>query len=626
MNKLTTFVLRKKKSTQHIHMSDTAFQFYKEKYEGYSEQLKKLKSKQRIYVFFRLATFLLMIFLPLVFITGNPLVSLVVFVALLITFLLLVKKFINSEKQYSYYSCLVDLNLNEIERLRGNMRSFEEGNNFAKAGHQYSLDLDIFGPDSLFQYINRCTTTGGKSMLSGMLLEPSEKPEEICRRQKAYAELSDNPDLCQHFIAKGMMHKETDGDWQALMEFVNSPSRFTRNYFLVIASKILPVFALGLVGLAVAGILPFYPVIVIFFIQLGITGLHVRHINEIHAKVTRRLASLRKYSDLLHIIQTASFGAPLLKSLQRYLKTNGQPPSVHIKNLTSIVDALDNRLNVIAVLFLNGFLMWDINYVLRLEKWNRTHRKQLPVWLDSISRMESYISFSVYTFNNPSFVFARPVNEGPIMYAVELGHPLIHETERVCNDFSVDQDGSFIIITGANMAGKSTFLRTAGVAMVLAMAGAPVCAELFHFRIMEVYTSMRTSDSLSRNESYFYAELKRLKDLIERLEDGKKVFVILDEILKGTNSTDKQKGSIALIRKMINLGATGIVATHDLSLTSLDKVFPERIKNKCFEVEIEGEQITFDYRLRDGITRKMNALILMKQMGLLPDEHLSGSG
>ncbi len=607
-------------------MSDSVLRFYKEKYQGYSEQLKKLKSKQRIYVFFRLATFLLMIFLPLVFITGNPLVSLVVFIVMLTTFLVLVKKFISSEKQYNYYSCLVELNLNELERLRGNMRSFEEGNNFSDAGHQYSLDLDIFGPDSLFQYINRCTTSGGKSMLSGMLLEPSEKPEEICRRQKAYSELSGNPEFCQHFIAKGMMHKETDGDWQALMEFVNSPSRFTRNYFLVISSKLLPVIAIGLAGLAVAGILPFYPVIVIFFVQLGITGMHVRHINEIHAKVTRRLASLRKYSDLLHIIQTASFGAPLLKSLQRYLKTNGQPPSVHIKNLTGIVDALDNRLNVIAVLFLNGFLLWDINYVLRLEQWNRAHRKQLPVWLDSISRMEAYISFSVYTFNNPAFVFARPVNEGPIMYAVELGHPLIHENERVCNDFSVDQEGSFSIITGANMAGKSTFLRTAGVAMVLAMAGAPVCAQLFHFRIMEVYTSMRTSDSLSRNESYFYAELKRLKDLIERLENGKKVFVILDEILKGTNSTDKQKGSIALIHKMISLGATGIVATHDLSLTSLDKVFPERIKNKCFEVEIEGEQITFDYRLRDGITRKMNALILMKQMGLLPDEHLSGSG
>jgi hypothetical protein len=607
-------------------MSDTTLLFYKEKYEGYSAQLKNLKSKQRIYVFFRLGTFLLMIFLPLIFIANNPLLSLAVFIALLTTFLFLVKRFINSEKQANYYSCLVKLNLDEIERQRGNMNSFDEGNGFSDASHQYSLDLDIFGPDSLFQYINRCTTTGGKAMLSGMLLEPAEKSEEICRRQKAYAELSDNPDLCQNFIAKGMMHKENDGDWEALKEFINSPSRFTRNLFLVTVSKLLPVLSVGLAVLAVAGLLPFYPVIVIFFIQLGITGMHVRHINEIHAKVTRRLDSLRKYGDLLYLIQAASFGAPLLKSLQRYLKTNGQPPSVHIRNLSGIVDALDNRLNFVAVIFLNGLFMWDVNCVLRLEKWNRTHRKQVPVWLDSISRMEAYISFSVFTFNNPSFVFPRPTSEGPVLYAVKLGHPLIYESERVCNNFSVDRDGSFIIITGANMAGKSTFLRTAGVAMVLAMAGAPVCAELFHFRIMEVYTSMRTSDSLSRNESYFYAELKRLKDLIDRLENGKKVFVILDEILKGTNSTDKQRGSIALIQKMISLGATGIVATHDLSLTSLDKVFPERIKNKCFEVEIEGEQIRFDYLLRDGITRKMNALILMKQMGLLPDEQLYGSG
>jgi hypothetical protein len=604
-------------------MSDTVLHFYKGKYEGYSEQLKNLKSKQRIFVFFRLATFLLMIFLPLIFIATYPLLSLAVFITLLATFLFLVKRFIDSERQANYITSLVKLNSDEIERLRGNLAAFEEGNNFSQDGHQYSLDLDIFGHDSLFQYINRCTTSGGKAMLSCMLLEPSEKPEDICRRQKAYAELSDYPEFCQQFIATGMTHKESHGDWQALKEFVNSPSRFTRNYFLVIVSKLLPALIIGLAGLAVAGILPFYPVIVIFLIQLGITGMNVRHVNEIHAKVTRRLDSLRKYSDLLNLIQTASFGAPLLKSLQRYLKTNGKPPSVHIKSLTSIVDALDNRLNFIAIIFLNGLFMWDVNCVLRLEKWNRTHRKQVPVWLESISRMEAFISFSVYTFNNPFFVFPRPVNEGPVLYAVGLGHPLIHESERVCNNFSVDRDGSFVIITGANMAGKSTFLRTAGIAMVLAMAGAPVCAELFHFRIMEVYTSMRTSDSLSRNESYFYAELKRLKDLIERLESGKKVFVILDEILKGTNSIDKQKGSIALIQKMIGLGATGIVATHDLSLTSLDQVFPERIKNKCFEVDIEGEQIKFDYRLREGITSKMNALILMKQMGLLPDEHLS---
>ena len=598
-------------------MSDTVLSFYKNKHAEFSDQLKSIKRSQRIYVFMRLALFILMVSLPLLFVRDHLLIAILLFVSLLTLFLLLVRRFVSLENRSNYLSCLLDINLHEIEAMRGNLTSFADGSEYIDPGHHFSYDLDIFGPDSLFHYLNRCVTLHGKDCLAEMLLKPAGEASTIIRRQKAFRELSKKPGFYQHFIATGRMYRDDKEERIKLLKYVNSSSRFTRNYRLVVASKVLPALTLGSLALVFAGIMPFSGFFMLFLVQLVITGMMLKQINEMHDLVTRMLNSLKKKGKLLQIIETAGFDAPLLKSLQRYLKSEGMPPSGHIRRLSKIVEAFDNRLNFIAAVLLNGLLMWDINCVLLLERWKRRHRKQMPVWLDSISRMEAYISFSVFYFNNPGFVFPCPQNEGPVIEASCLGHPLIPQKERVCNDLLLEEKGRFIIVTGANMAGKSTFLRTAGVALVLAMAGAPVCAREFSFRIMEVWSSMRTSDSLSRHESYFYAELKRLKHLIERIAGGTEVFVLLDEILKGTNTIDKQKGSVALLERMIKMGSSGIVATHDLSLAGLEKDYPGRIINKCFEVEIDGDKIKFDYLLRDGVTSKMNALILMKQMGLL---------
>ena len=599
-----------------------AMSFYKEKYADYSLQLKEIKRNQLTLVIARLVVFVLMIFVPLAFAGRGLFPALLVFMVLLAGFLLLVKKSARLESRRRYITSLLDINMNEIQALRGNFGSFDDGGEFIDPDHQYSLDLDIFGPGSVFQYINRCCTLGGKEQLSKMLLIPGNGPDIILKKQKTFRELSSRIDWCQKYMATGMMFKEQPADRLHLQNYVNSPSQFTKNSLLLIASRVLPAITLLILALVVAGVLPFFAFALLFLLQLGITGALLKRINEIHGMVTSRLETLKKYGKLLYIIQQANFESPLLKSLLRHLVTERTYPSGHIKKLAGIVSAFDNRLNMIAALLLNGLFLWDLNCVLFLERWNRKHRKQLPVWLDSVARMDAFISFAVFSFNNPGYIFPRPLKEGPVINADSLGHPLIAGEERVCNDFSIDDNGRFIIITGANMAGKSTFLRTAGVAMILAMAGAPVCAQSFRFRVMEVYSSMRTSDSLTKHESYFYAELKRLKHLIEKVAHDKPVFVILDEILKGTNSSDKQKGSMAIMERMIAMKATGIIATHDLSLTSLEKKYPEQVTNKCFEIGIEGDRIFFDYQLRDGVTRKMNALLLMRQMGLLSEQSL----
>jgi hypothetical protein len=592
--------------------------FYRRKYSEYSDQLRDCKRKQRTLVILRLAGFILMVSVPLIFVPGRPLQAAGLFVLFLTLFLLLVKRFAKIEKRSRYLACLLEVNQNEIEALRGNLKSFNDGSDYTDTGHPYSHDLDIFGPGSLFNYINRCSTSGGRDTLAGMLSEPDMEAGVIRRRQKAFEELAGKPAFCQEFMATGKLYGEDPHERHLLLGYINTPSWFTANGFLVAASKILPAITLLTMVMVIAGRVAVTWFFLPFLLQLVLTGMLLKRVNEVHNTVTQKLNILKKQGNLLHIIESARVKAPLLKSLQRCLKSEGTPPSGHIRGLARLAGAFDNRLNPVAAIVLNGLLLWDINCVLKLEAWNRRHRKNVPVWLDAICRMDAFISFSVFTFNNSGFVFPCQMENGPVIDTVALGHPLIPASERVCNDVRVDR-GRFMIITGANMAGKSTLLRSAGVALVLAMNGAPVCAESFSFRISEIWSSMRTNDSLRKNESYFYAELLRLKRLMERIASGAEVFVLLDEILKGTNTEDKQKGSAALLDKMIGLGASGIVATHDLSLTWLEQKHPAKVFNKCFEIDIDGDKISFDYLLRNGITTKMNAMLLMKQMGLLDE-------
>jgi DNA mismatch repair ATPase MutS len=259
--------------------------------------------------------------------------------------------------------------------------------------------------------------------------------------------------------------------------------------------------------------------------------------------------------------------------------------------------------------------MWDLLSLMRLENWKKQYGNNITQWIHAIGQLDAYCCMADFTCKHPEFVFPEIVNH-VVLEANELGHPLILPEKRVDNDFKIDKSGQINIITGANMAGKSTFLRTIGINLILAMTGMPVCAKQFNFSLVQLFSGMRTSDSLKENESYFYAELKRLKQIINELKSGKELFILLDEILKGTNSVDKAKGSWKFVEHLIKLNATGVIATHDLTLCELENKNHGKIKNKCFEVEISGEKIFFDYQLRNGITKNMNASLLMKQMGI----------
>jgi DNA mismatch repair ATPase MutS len=253
---------------------------------------------------------------------------------------------------------------------------------------------------------------------------------------------------------------------------------------------------------------------------------------------------------------------------------------------------------------------------MRTEHWQARHRRELPQWLEVLAGTDALCSLANFRFNHPKSVFPQVAEDGILLKATGLGHPLIPGRSRVDNPADIPGWKHFTIITGANMAGKSTYLRTVGVNLVLAMAGSAVLSEGMSCSPAHLVTSIRTRDSLQKNESYFYAELKRLKLIIDRLQASDRLIILLDEILKGTNSRDKQGGSRALLEKLLRYHASGLAATHDLALGEMEKDHPGQIVNKCFEVVIEKDLLVFDYKLKDGVAQQMNASYLMKKMGI----------
>jgi DNA mismatch repair ATPase MutS len=288
-----------------------------------------------------------------------------------------------------------------------------------------------------------------------------------------------------------------------------------------------------------------------------------------------------------------------------------------IRRLSKLLNWMDTNLNVFAYFFLNGLFMFSIHLLFALEKWRNRYRGMIPEWFAMLAEFDAMSGLAAFSFNNPGFVYPKSVSGDFILEAREIGHPLIPHKECVTNDIEINGWKQFLIITGANMSGKSTFLRTIGTNCILGMIGAPVYAKSFIFTPVEIHSSIRNNDSLVKGESYFYAELKQLKEIIEELKSGRKILILLDEILRGTNSSDKRSGSIALIRQLLNYNVIGVFATHDVELSKLINSYPESIRNFCFEISFTDDRMEIDYKLLPGVCRNLNASYLMRKMGIV---------
>jgi DNA mismatch repair ATPase MutS len=532
-------------------------------------------------------------------------------------FLYLLKSYSLHTSRKEYLVNLEVINTNEEKALSGDYSMFEDGNSFARTGHDFSYDLDIFGASSLFQYLNRTCTGYGRQVLAGWLSDPYSISPLLEKRQKTIAEISAKHSWRQSFLATGLNKSLEQEHISGLTGWLSEESVLNSSVFRKTIIWVLPSLTLISLILMAAGVLHYSVFISFFLLNTFIIFFNLTRSSAIHEDLTGRFRFLSSFGQLLEIIENESFDSPLINRMKASIKGGNKSAVSSLKELSRIIRAFDSRLNVIVGFVFNGLLLWDLHCIRRLEEWKSVNRVQFPVWLEMLGEIDAFISLGNYNYNNPAFVFPSLSEDGIPLNARQMGHQLIDQANRVCNDFTLPAMGKICIITGANMAGKSTFLRSVAVNYILAMAGAPVCAAEFSFIPVRLFTSMRTTDSLSSNESYFYAELKRLKSLEEKLASGGNVFFILDEILKGTNSDDKSQGSKLFINRVISLGGTGLIATHDTSLGAMEKEHPGVITNKCIEVDIDGENISFDYKLRDGIASKKNAVLLMRQMGIL---------
>ena len=589
--------------------------------ETYDELLKdalilkdKFSSRARIFSAARLFSFLLVITFGILAYSGtsylwyNSGAMLIAFIVLFILHERMLKK------QRFNNSFIQALN-QEIEACKGEHASFDGGIEFIDPAHIYATDLDIFGDHSLFQALNRTTTSLAKSTLSDWLLNPLHKKEEIYLRQEAIKELSSKPEWRLRLRTYGLLAEESPNDLNSLFNWLKLKPLFAGKGFLA-AIWLIPILSAASIVLLASGAITYQIFLIYLLMVIGFAGFYTKRITNRHMMLSRKVELLDKYSVRFRMVEDTPFASSLMQEYQQSLQQNSQTASGSIHKLGSITASLDTRLNLLAGFVLNFLLLWDIRQMRRLEQWQQTHQNLAPLWFDTLAQTEVLSSIAAFTYANPEFIFPIIDETKLSVVAEDAGHPLIPALGRVDNKIKIPGEGRFNIITGANMAGKSTYLRTIGVNIVLALCGAPVCAKTFTCYPAPIFTSLRTTDSLSSNTSYFYAELLRLKALIDRLNAGEKLFILLDEILKGTNSADKQAGSKALLTQLIGLNASGFIATHDLELGSLANTFPENVSNFHFESEIKGDELFFDYKLKPGIAQNMNATFLMQRMGI----------
>jgi hypothetical protein len=591
----------------------------KANYQATFDQYRKLNQQSirlsKMISIFRLFVFLLVIFLVYLFAINHAVPSLIVSLVLgAAVFISLMKIHSRILIKIKLQEAIIKINQDEILALDGKYDFFENGTEFNDPAHPFSEDLDIFGEGSLFQFLNRTSTKTGREKLASTLQKPYLQAEMIMANQQAIAEMKVMKDWRHDFQAIGLAYEDKKTDKEKISSWAKLPPLFGHFIYgwLVIAIPLLTLFMIILLSLDYIETKTF---IYYLTLPLGIAGSFTKKFNQRHLEVSKTSEMLTKYALLIQKIESLKITAPRLVELQKQVKNDRFIASISLKKLSSVLADLDTRSNPFSWIFLNGLLLWDIMQMRRLESWQKMHRNEIEHWFEVIAETDALNCFANFAYNQPEAQFPDILTENNQIKAENLGHPLIHRDMRVNNPLYI-QNSQFLIITGANMAGKSTYLRTVGLNLVLSMCGSPVCASAFSFKPVEIYTSIRTRDSLQKNESYFYSELKRLKAIIDELKTGKKLFIILDEILKGTNSKDKHAGSEALLKQLIRFNASGIVATHDVALGILQESFPDHILNRCFEVEIEGERLIFDYKLKEGVSKNMNATILMREMGI----------
>ena len=523
---------------------------------------------------------------------------------------------------------------NELLQLGGSENGFPDGASWLDSTN-YLDDLDIFGPGSLFHSLNRTTTSRGATELAGRLRQPFLVSKTIEKQQEAIRVLTPQPNSRQLLTATGLVSREDaqrfgqpgkqDGlDSESLKSWLGTPPRISNQLWLWIIIPGLTIFNLyglylffddGNYTFAIAGII----------VSRLLTGAWSSYINAQHKLIGHQHALLDQYAGILAVFnKTVTAGSDVLQELQQKTAKG----HTAIRRLSRLSSYFDQRLNLVVNLIMTTFFFYDLLCIIAMERWKAVNRTAFPGWIDAVGTVETLNSLATFAYNHTDYCYPVPVDAAAsaaasappsplFIQSTRLAHPMIPAARRVANDLSIGRNQRLILVTGSNMSGKTTFLRTVGVNLLMAECGLPVCAATFTFTPMHLLTSLRITDSLQEQTSYFMAELNKLQMIIRRLETGEPALVLIDEILRGTNSEDKTFGSEQFIRRLLNHRCLSFFATHDLALGQMEREKTDAISNYCFESVIEGEELHFDYLLRQGVARNRNASFLMRKMNII---------
>ncbi len=548
---------------------------------------------------------------------------------LFIGFIFLVKFYQKSEQKRNYWKTRITLLEKENERLEYNFENLDDGMEFYDVLHAYIKDLDIFGQTSLFSYISRTHTSVGRSFLANWFSEKTDE-KTITKRQEIVKELSQDSktstELRLDLQTTAHLSEETPKEYAQLKKWLQSEDSFLESKVLNIIRFVLPLITVLSWVATFMGFVTYILPVFLSLAQLGIVGSMFPKLQMTYDTVGKNIPFLQKYASLWEIIENATFKKEETKTLQNELKGSSKAA----QELAKTLELFEYRMNGVAFMFLNGLFLWDIHFAIKLEKWRKEHKNDTPKWVETLAEFEALFSLASFSFNHKEYIFPtisvlnmngseQKITENAFEI-VEMAHPLLKQEVRIDNDFTAKNIREIALITGSNMAGKSTFLRALGINMVLACAGAPVCATKFDFVPMLISSSMRIIDSLEKGESSFFAELKRLKQILDILEEADKKgeynLVLLDEILRGTNSKDRYLGSVAIIKQLLKLPATAFIASHDVELSKLEAEFPDKITNYAFEVENMETGLHYPYKIKKGVCQNTNAVFLMQKMGI----------
>ena len=601
---------------KYLIMDKSIIALYQKKSAEAQQEISKYENLINTYSLLRLLIFVLVvvaIYLSLKTIGFTLLV--ILFILLLLAFVWLVSKQSHFEEQKNYFKALKTVIENELPSIEDQSNIYDNGNSFADEKHFYTADLDIFGKASLFQMVNRAATMPGKRLLASWLSSPAQKTT-VLDRQQSVKELATKNDWKLDVQARLLFTNKSNSDeLKNLFNYLKTPLHLPGEKWLKTYIKLAPYLLLSTI---IAGY--FYPIFTLIAIGIGIfnatilvsRGSYMIKSSFIADKIGHTLAN---YARVFKIMETEQWTSANCNNLTKQLNANQTSQS--IEDLSRLVNKLGYSLIMIVGFLLNLFFLWSLKQIIAIENWKRHNQDSLEAAFDVIAEFEALISLASLKINYPGWCFPGIADgDGYTLTAKNISHPLIPFKSRVANDYELENAFKVDIITGSNMAGKSTFLRTMGINAVLALCGAPVCADSMKLSVITLISYMRIKDSLNESTSTFKAELDRLQMLLAAVENEPKVFFLIDEMLRGTNSVDKYLGSKAVIERLISKKAVGMVATHDLQIAELERQYPDYVRNFYFDIQVKNGEMLFDYKMKHGECKTFNASLLLKQIGI----------